>query len=433
MATWPRSPTRETAATVIARLVVMAVPIGIVATALGDEVHRRDFVVTWSAADIAVRRLQFDAAILFSDILVVRARQPQIDQGQSKSGLSGGKWGSLTREASMRCFWLRLAIFIVLCIGPATLPVGAQEPAPNRQRGVTEEQLLRQLGPLDLGRIQGRISIPDQREGVLEHPAGREWRVYHEVFLNWFGGAVILGVVALLATFYLWRGQIRIEGGRSARTILRFSGLERFAHWLAGVCFIILGVTGLNFIYGKKLLLPLIGPEAFTTVTQLGKYAHDFLSFPFVLGVAAMFVLWAKENLPKAVDLEWLKQGGGFIGKVHPPAGKFNAGQKLLFWGVCIATVLIAVPGYMLIFPFYFASISGMQLAEIVHSLGALVFIAAIIAHIYIGSIGMEGGFRAMADGNVDLNWAKQHHRLWVEQEIGRASNVTVVQPEAAE
>jgi formate dehydrogenase subunit gamma len=333
----------------------------------------------------------------------------------------------------MRRFCLSVVMLALLAIGPATAPVEAEQAAPTARPSVTEEQLLRQLGPLDVGRIQGRISIPDQRESVLEHPAGRTWRVYHEVVLNWFGAALILGVVALLALFYLWRGPIRIEEGRSGRTILRFNSLERFAHWLAAVCFVILGCTGLNFIYGKKLLLPLIGPEAFTTVAALGKYAHDFLSFPFVLGVALMFLLWAKENLPKAVDLEWLKQGGGFVGKAHPPAWKFNAGQKLLFWGTSIATVVIAVPGYMLIFPFYVATIGGMELAEIVHSLGAILFIAAIIAHVYIGSIGMEGGFDAMADGNVDLNWARQHHRLWVEQELGRAPATSTAQSVPAE
>jgi formate dehydrogenase subunit gamma len=312
------------------------------------------------------------------------------------------------------------AFLAILLVGTANLPAMAQQPT-DGHRGVTEEQLLRQLGPMDMGQIRGRVSIPDQRETVLEHPVGRTWRLYHEVILNWFGAVTILGVVGLLVLFYLLRGRIRIEGGRCGRTIRRFSVVERFVHWLTAVSFVTLAVTGLNFTFGKKLLLPLIGPEAFTAVTQFGKYAHNFLSFPFVLGVVLMFALWAKANVPKAIDIAWLKQGGGLVGKAHPAAGRFNAGQKLIFWGMIVGTVLIAVPGYMLIFPFYVATIGGMETAEIVHSLGAIVFIAAIIWHIYIGSIGIEGGFDAMANGKVDLNWAKQHHRLWVEEEERRA------------
>jgi formate dehydrogenase subunit gamma len=323
---------------------------------------------------------------------------------------------------------MRVFLCAVLLLVVVALPAHAQSPSPTNPDAnvVGEEQLLHELN-----RVEGRISIPDSRESVLIQPAGRSWRMFHEVILNWIGAVAIGGVIGLLAIFYLVRGPIKIEGGRSGRKILRFDGFERFAHWLAGGTFVVLGLTGLNFTYGKKLLLPLIGPEAFTVVTSAGKYAHNFLSFPFVLGVAVMFLLWVRNNVPKAADIEWLKQGGGFVGSKHPPAWRFNAGQKLLFWGVCGATVLIAIPGYMLIFPFYFADIGGMQIAEIVHSLGAIVFIAAVIAHIYIGTLGMEGGFDAMADGKVDLNWATQHHKLWVEKELGLGGSSAQLKPDA--
>jgi formate dehydrogenase subunit gamma len=355
------------------------------------------------------------------------------DQGAATSPVEDVNLGDLFAGVHVMISPLRrLHIFlatIVLVLAVVKAPLAIAQQGPSNAAGpvVTEEQLLQEHG-----RIQGRISIPDQRESVLEQPIGRQWRVYHEVLLNWFGGAVILGVSALLAVFYLVRGPIRIEGGRSGRTIVRFDGFERFVHWLAGVSFIVLALTGLNFTYGKKLVLPLVGPEAFTMITEVGKYAHNFLSFPFVLGVAAMFLLWVRDNFPTAADIEWFKQGGGFVGNSHPPAWRFNGGQKLLFWGMTIGTVLIAVPGYMLIFPFYFANIAGMQIAEIVHSIGAIVFIAAIIAHVYIASLGMEGGFDAMADGNVDLNWAKQHHRLWVEQEMGEKLGTSTTPAAAA-
>jgi formate dehydrogenase subunit gamma len=147
------------------------------------------------------------------------------------------------------------------------------------------------------------------------------------------------------------------------------------------------------------------------------------VSFAFAIGVVLMALLWIWFNFPSAADMKWLKEGGGLIGKTHPPAWKFNAGQKLLFWFVVVATVAVAYSGYALMFPFYFADIAGMQWAQMVHALVAVLFTTLIIAHIYIGTLGMEGSFEAMGTGDVDVNWAKQHHSLWVEQEQGAASS----------
>ncbi len=249
---------------------------------------------------------------------------------------------------------------------------------------------------------------------------GRVWRLFHEVYLHWIGAIVILGVIALLLAFYLIRGAIRIEGGRSGRTILRFNSFERLVHWMIAVSFVILGLTGLNITFGKDLLLPLIGPDAFSSWSIMAKYAHDYSSFPFVIGVLVLFLLWVRENLFTAVDIRWFKEGGGMVGHKHPPAWKFNGGQKLLFWLVVLGTIGVAASGALLLFPFYLTNILGMQIAEVIHALIAVVFVALIIAHIYIGTLGMEGGFDAMSNGEVDLNWAKQHHPLWVEQELGQ-------------
>src|SRR5208282_3805062 len=152
----------------------------------------------------------------------------------------------------------------------------------------------------------------------------------------------------------------------------------------------------------------------------MAKYAHDFSSFPFVLGVVVLFLLWVKQNIPTMVDVRWFMEGGGMVGDKHPPAWKFNAGQKLLFWLVILGTIGVAVPGAFLLFPFYFTNIFGMQIAQVIHALIAVVFVGLIISHIYLGTLGMEGGFDAMGTGEVDLNWAKQHHSLWVEQEFGQ-------------
>lgn len=316
---------------------------------------------------------------------------------------------------------VRLVIAAVVMLGLAGLasPATAQQPTSVNPTAssVKEDQLLQELH-----RVQGRGSIPDVKSQTVEQPAGRDWRHFHEVTLQWVGGVAILGMLVLLTAFYLIRGPIRIVGGRSGRVVTRFSGLERFAHWLTASCFVILALTGLNITFGKRLLLPLIGPEAFTTFSEAAKYAHNFLSFPFVVGVVLIAALWITKNIPDKLDIEWLRQGGGMVGARHPPAGHFNAGQKIVFWVVILAGAAVAISGYLLMFPFSVTDIAGMQLDQMVHSVIAMVFVAVMLAHIYIGSLGMEGAFEAMGTGEVDLNWAKENHPLWLEEQLGRAA-----------
>jgi formate dehydrogenase subunit gamma len=240
------------------------------------------------------------------------------------------------------------------------------------------------------------------------------------VTLRWIGAISVLGMLAILVAFYLIRGMVRIESGRSGRVLVRFTSFERLVHWMTATCFIILAVSGLNITFGKPLLLPLIGPEAFTDWSQWAKYAHNYLSFPFTLGVFVIFLMWIGWNVPSRVDVEWLKKGGGMVGHEHPPADRFNAGQKMIYWIVVLGGAAVAVSGYILMFPFYGTNIADMQVAQIVHGVVSLLFVAVMLAHIYIGTIGMQGAFEGMWDGTVDLNWAKQHHKLWVEKEMSK-------------
>ena len=317
------------------------------------------------------------------------------------------------------------ALALAFIVAIAT-PVSAQQPTlvnPTAD-AVKEQQLLKELS-----RIQGRGTIPDVRSYVLEQPAGREWRHFHEVTLRWIGGIAVLGMLGLLVLFYLARGMVKIENGRSGRKIVRFNGFERFVHWMTAACFIILSLSGLNITFGKPLLLPLVGPETFTTWSELAKYAHNFLSFPFTIGVVLIFLMWVGGNIPNSVDVEWVKRGGGIVGKDHPPAYRFNAGQKMIYWIVVIGGAASAVTGYLLLFPFYGTGIEGMQIAQVVHAVVSVLFIAAMLGHIYIGTIGMEGAFEAMGEGTVDVNWAKQHHRLWLEDEVSRSPKGARTQP----
>lgn len=307
-----------------------------------------------------------------------------------------------------------IALMLTLVVAP---PAGAQQATPvNPQASaVKEDQLLQQLR-----RIQGRGTIPDVKSYTIEQPAGREWREFRTVTLRWIGGVAILGMLLLLVAFYLWRGMVRIQAGRSGRTIVRFNGFERFIHWMTATCFVILAITGLNVTFGRPAFVSYFGSDAFSTWSQWAKYAHNYLSFPFTVGVVVIFLMWLGGNIPNKVDVEWLKRGGGIIGHEHAPAYRFNAGQKGIYWIVVIGGTLMAITGYVLMFPFYGTDIGNMQFAQMVHGVVAMLFIAAMLAHIYIGTIGMEGAFEAMGSGSVDVNWAKEHHDLWVNEELAR-------------
>src|SRR4051812_45549753 len=312
---------------------------------------------------------------------------------------------------------LALALLVAMAMpaGAQRNPDGSVNPT---AQSVKEKQLLDALG--SGGAISGRVSIPDQKSGNLIHPAGRDWRQFHEVTLRWIGAIMILGMLLALVAFYLIRGQVKLTSGFSGRRIVRFTGFERFVHWMTATCFIILAVSGLNITFGKPLLLPLLGEPAFAAWAQYAKYAHNYLSFPFSIGVFCILLMWIAGNIPNKVDIEWARRGGGLIGNDHPPAYRFNAGQKMIYWIVVIGGTLVATSGYLLMFPFYVTDIDGQQLAQVVHGVIAVLFVAAMLAHIYIGTIGMEGAFEAMGEGTVDVNFAREHHPLWLEQELAR-------------
>lgn len=316
---------------------------------------------------------------------------------------------------------LLLALALLLSLG-----AGVQaQPSPGASRGQVSAEELELQRALQGGRIEGRISIPDHQAASLIQPAGREWRDFHNRTLAWVGGIAVLGMAGLLAVFYASRGRIRIDAGPAGRTIQRFNLLERANHWMVASCFIILGLSGLNLTFGRHLLLPLLGPEGFTALSQAGKIAHNYLAFPFTLGLVVMLLVWVRDNIPNRLDLAWLKAGGGFIGRGHPLAGRFNAGQKVVFWLTVLGGGLVAASGYVLVFPFTVTDIAGQQLSHIVHGLLSVLMVAAMLAHIYIGSIGMEGAIDAMGSGQVDVNWAKEHHALWVEEELAKAREAT--------
>ena len=211
-----------------------------------------------------------------------------------------------------------LAAWVVLAAialaAPALAQQSAPDGAPDPDASVVGQKTLLQQAP----RIEGRIDIPDTKASVLEQPAGRTWVYFHEILLHWFGAIVILGMIGALTIAYLIMGKIRISRGRRIK-VHRFDAFERFSHWLTAVSFVLLGLTGLNITFGKILLLPLIGPTAFTSWSEAAKFTHNFVSFAFVIGLVLIIALWIKDNIPRKVDVDWVKQGSGFIKSKHAP------------------------------------------------------------------------------------------------------------------
>ena len=290
----------------------------------------------------------------------------------------------------------------------------------------------------------GSSQMKDELAAVMIQSEGDNYRAIRNGPISTYGAVGVVAIIFLLAVFYLSRGRIKIDAGPSGETILRFGTIDRFAHWLMAGSFVVLAITGLNMLYGKHVLLPLIGKEAFATFTAYGKYSHNFLAFAFMLGLTLSFVLWVRHNIPNKTDLQWIRMGGGLVKKgVHPPAEKFNAGQKIIFWAVSIGGLSVSLSGIALLFPFQttmfadtfaiintvgfnlptdFTPLQEQQLNQLWHGIVSIVMIVMIMAHIYIGSIGMEGAIDAMNTGRVDRNWAKEHHSLWVEEEDQKAA-----------
>jgi formate dehydrogenase subunit gamma len=322
-------------------------------------------------------------------------------------------------------FILRVAVLAALLslVGHATGQAQAWGQEVKSNQFVTDDaKLMQQLKQTEMPqtRIEGRVYIPDTKAGVLIQPQGRWFRDFHIGPARWIAGGLLALAVLVTIAMYLLRGSRPVERDAHGRTLLRFGSLDRFAHWITASSFIVLALTGLNILFGRTLLQPLVGDSGFAELTQWGKVAHNFLSFPFTLGIVLMLVLWVKDNLPNGTDLTWLKTGGGLFGGREPPAGKFNGGQKIIFWIVVLGGGAVAATGYMLLFPFYLADIAGMQIFQILHSLIAGAMIATIIGHIYLGTVGVPGSFEAMATGSVDFNWAKEHHPIWVQEEAGK-------------
>jgi formate dehydrogenase subunit gamma len=260
-------------------------------------------------------------------------------------------------------------------------------------------------------------SIPGRETNRLIQHTGREWRVFHNGPLVQYGGWLIVIVLAAIAVFYLIKGTIKLKGRPTGRLIERFNAVERASHWTMAGSFVFLALTGVTMLFGKYLILPWLGYGAFSWLTIVGKNIHNFVGPLFIFSLVVSFLIFVKDNVIHKIDIEWLTKLGGMFGGHEVPSGRFNGGEKAWFWGgLVVLGALVSITGLILDFPNWNQGRELMQQANVVHAVCAVLFISAAFAHIYIGTLGMEGAYRAMRDGYVDEEWAKEHHALWYQE-----------------
>jgi len=257
-------------------------------------------------------------------------------------------------------------------------------------------------------------SIKGRETGVLVQTYGETWRQLRNAWITPIGGWLIALVAAAIGAFYWRRGPVKMHSGPTGRLIERFTALERYTHWVMGISFAVLGVTGLIMFVGKFVLLPVIGYTLFAWLTQLSKHLHNFVGPLFILSLLVFIVIYIKDNLPKTYDFAWFASAGGMFGGKHVPSGRFNAGEKVWFWvGVVVLSLIVSASGLILDFPNFDQVRAIMIEANVVHVISACAVMALSLGHIYMGTIGVDGAYESMRYGYVDETWAKEHHELW--------------------
>ena len=330
----------------------------------------------------------------------------------------------------MRIVLIGLATVLCLASGmhsPLAAAEPAQSPPPEAAQPGNNAALWREVRSGTPQSTQAR----GVEAGVLVQPSGQQWRLLRP-FIAAAGSALLLLCAAAIGLFYWWRGPIGVSEPPTGRRIERFDLADRITHWVMGITFVLLALSGLTLSFGKYVLLPVIGYTLFSLVASAMKALHNFIGPVFMLSLPVFILLYVRDNLPKMHDLNWLMKGGGMFTREHVPSGRFNAGEKTLFWGlVCFFCIILCISGLVLDFPNFGQGRFTMQAANVIHWSVGLVAIAASLFHIYLGSIGMEGAYRAMRYGYVDETWAREHHELWYREVIAGKSRQHLVAPGA--
>lgn len=283
------------------------------------------------------------------------------------------------------------------------------------------------------GAVEGYTSIRGPETGVLIQDGGQTWRALKNGTISVWGGWALVAMFLVTGAFYAWKGTIQLHEAPTGRLVERFSLFERMAHWTTAITFSILAISGLILAFGKNLLIPIFGFTVFSWLATLSKTLHNFVGPLFVISCVVTFAVFLKDNLPKGVDFKWIASFGGLFSGKHVPSERFNAGEKAWFWGgLMLLGIVVGVSGLVLNFPNFGQTRSTMQLANLVHLGGSLLFIVGAVGHIYMGTLGVAGAFQAMKTGKVDETWIKEHHELWYnDYKAGKIGNRSQVRGDA--
>ena len=262
----------------------------------------------------------------------------------------------------------------------------------------------------------GQIGRDPEQDLILQR-GGNTWRVLRNGPIATIFGALVLLTSLVLLAMWRWLGPMGTDEPETGRRVLRFTGWQRLVHWVTAISFLVLAITGLLITFGKQLLIPLVGHAAFSWLAIASKYLHNFVGPFFVLCTIVMFFTFLRHNFFRRHDWQWVKRGGGLLTHEHVPAGYFNAGEKLWFWGgVALLGLVVSASGLVLDFVNFGVTRYLAQWANYLHMAGAALYIAFSLGHIYLGTVGTPGAWDAMRHGTVDESWARSHHRIWYEQ-----------------
>lgn len=268
---------------------------------------------------------------------------------------------------------------------------------------------------------------------VLIQPAGETWRQLRNGPITVYGGWLLVLMMVIIGAFYSVKGPLKVHGQPTGRKLLRFGAWDRMVHWGAAISFVLLAVTGIIILFGKHILLPVIGYTLFAWLAILAKNVHNFVGPVFAFCVILMFVTFVKDNLPNLSDLQWFAKAGGLFSGQHVPSGRFNGGEKAWFWiGVTGLGIVVSITGFILNFPNFEQGRALMQQANVIHAIAAVVFLTLSLGHIYMGTLGVEGAYESMRTGYVDESWAKEHHEIWYQEVTANSKGGGAASPAAA-
>ena len=249
---------------------------------------------------------------------------------------------------------------------------------------------------------------------TLIQNGGQNWRQFRNGPVATFAPLLLAFMVLAIGIFHVVKGGgIKLEQAPSGKTVLRWSLFERVVHWYTAILFIILAITGLSLLFGRAVLIPLLGSAGFAAWAGFAMNTHNYLGPFFVAGVLVEIVMWIRFNLPNATDMKWFAAGGGIIGNKHAPSGRMNGGEKVWFWFIATFGLAVCVTGLILNFPIFEQSRETMQLSSIIHAAASIIWIALALGHIYIGTAGTEGSLQGMVTGRVSKEWALHHHMVY--------------------